>query len=575
MYFSAHYNEQGKLVEVSSPQPVKFAGKGDDAIGYIEKDGKIYTLPVTKGKYQMMQQEVQKNQGQSINLASTLESNIEPELAKTQDVYNFKQQENIRTKEQDKDNPLLPQENSKQNQPESRNISNEVSLSNEGADVRQDLGIKKEKSNDEKIAHLFGKEGLKQYKDKLNQSERRDSILSEPVLEKEVILQDSIKMHSGSDDFDKVINVDSTRINASLSEAFLKKEGLETIKEVDEALEGDKISIEEQELERRNANVAEPSDQIDSTENIENVEMTDDQIEIERKKIEQEVNLEYDAMSIKDKMNHYTELLESLEMDPELAKELKETEYQSLLQEDKNKNVQEVVSVEGSKQNEFKPRSNAVLLSNKGADVRQELGIKKEQNTGKELPPKAKENNVNNPFAHTAEEIKQIQEKVLKLKDNPRCVDPHGNLNSKGRDQRTLIENKKKIDVESNKIMEGLKNNPTYKNNKALLDNKFKNDVSSFKNQIISDKKRQRKDDFIKGVKKLTEDVKKSTEVLKKVVVQNNAANAAYKVNGADATKIRENLENSSKNSNANPNTPLLKNNSQKNQQGPGGPGGR
>ena len=41
VYFSAHYNEQGKLVEVSSPQPVKFAGKGDDAMSLAKHTGPI------------------------------------------------------------------------------------------------------------------------------------------------------------------------------------------------------------------------------------------------------------------------------------------------------------------------------------------------------------------------------------------------------------------------------------------------------------------------------------------------------------------------------------------------------
>ncbi len=63
VYFTAHYDDNGKLTEVSSPTPVHFSGDGPDAIGYIEVDGKAYTLPVTKGKYQEMMQEVAKNNG--------------------------------------------------------------------------------------------------------------------------------------------------------------------------------------------------------------------------------------------------------------------------------------------------------------------------------------------------------------------------------------------------------------------------------------------------------------------------------------------------------------------------------
>lgn len=72
VYFTAHYNKEGKLEEVSSPIPVKFAGEGKDAVGYIERDGHIYTLPVTKGKYDEMMQELGKNRGQAINLSQVV-----------------------------------------------------------------------------------------------------------------------------------------------------------------------------------------------------------------------------------------------------------------------------------------------------------------------------------------------------------------------------------------------------------------------------------------------------------------------------------------------------------------------
>ncbi|MDP5110773.1 MAG: Sca4 family protein, partial [Rickettsiaceae bacterium] len=63
VYFTAHYDDNGKLTEVSSPTPVHFAGDGPDAIGYIEVDGKVFTLPVTKEKYQDMMKEVAINNG--------------------------------------------------------------------------------------------------------------------------------------------------------------------------------------------------------------------------------------------------------------------------------------------------------------------------------------------------------------------------------------------------------------------------------------------------------------------------------------------------------------------------------
>lgn len=69
VYFTAHYDRQGKLLEMSSPKPVKFNGEGDEAVGYIEHQGNIYTLPVTQGKYREMLLALEKNKGQEINLS--------------------------------------------------------------------------------------------------------------------------------------------------------------------------------------------------------------------------------------------------------------------------------------------------------------------------------------------------------------------------------------------------------------------------------------------------------------------------------------------------------------------------
>ncbi|MCC8369375.1 MAG: Sca4 family spreading effector, partial [Rickettsia endosymbiont of Oxypoda opaca] len=77
VYFTAHYEEgpNGKplLKEVSSPMPIKFIGEGKDAIGYVEHGGKIYTMPVTRGKYEEMMQEVALNKGQGVNLSQTVQ----------------------------------------------------------------------------------------------------------------------------------------------------------------------------------------------------------------------------------------------------------------------------------------------------------------------------------------------------------------------------------------------------------------------------------------------------------------------------------------------------------------------
>ncbi len=74
VYFTAHYDDNGKLVEVSSPHPVKFSGNSPDAVGYIEHGGQIYTLPVTQEKYKEMMQEVAKNLGQGVDISPSIET---------------------------------------------------------------------------------------------------------------------------------------------------------------------------------------------------------------------------------------------------------------------------------------------------------------------------------------------------------------------------------------------------------------------------------------------------------------------------------------------------------------------
>ena len=68
VYFTAHYDKTGNLMEVSTPQPVKFMGEGNKAVGYVERDGQIYTLPVTKETYQSMMQQVATNKGMGVDL---------------------------------------------------------------------------------------------------------------------------------------------------------------------------------------------------------------------------------------------------------------------------------------------------------------------------------------------------------------------------------------------------------------------------------------------------------------------------------------------------------------------------
>lgn len=92
VYFTAHYeatpkpNGVPKLTEVSSPQPIKFLGSNKEAIGYIEHGGEIYTLPVTKGKYEEMMKEVAKNKGQAIDLSLAVESKAQDLISSIEQV---------------------------------------------------------------------------------------------------------------------------------------------------------------------------------------------------------------------------------------------------------------------------------------------------------------------------------------------------------------------------------------------------------------------------------------------------------------------------------------------------------
>lgn len=80
--FTAHYEADPhpdgtpKLKEISSPQPIKFIGKDENAVGYIEHGGEIYTLPVTRGKYEAMMKEVAINKGQGVDVSQTIDQDI-------------------------------------------------------------------------------------------------------------------------------------------------------------------------------------------------------------------------------------------------------------------------------------------------------------------------------------------------------------------------------------------------------------------------------------------------------------------------------------------------------------------
>ena len=90
VYFTAHYEEgpNGKplLKEISSPQPLKFAGDGPDAVAYIEHGGEIYTLAVTRGKYNEMMKEVELNKGQAIDLSQTIAEDLTKVQGRAQEI---------------------------------------------------------------------------------------------------------------------------------------------------------------------------------------------------------------------------------------------------------------------------------------------------------------------------------------------------------------------------------------------------------------------------------------------------------------------------------------------------------
>lgn len=72
VYFTAHYDSQGKLSEISGPKSVRFNGAGDEAIGYIEHLGHVYSLPVTQGQYREMMLALEKNNEQEIDLSQNI-----------------------------------------------------------------------------------------------------------------------------------------------------------------------------------------------------------------------------------------------------------------------------------------------------------------------------------------------------------------------------------------------------------------------------------------------------------------------------------------------------------------------
>jgi hypothetical protein len=68
VYFTAHYDQDGKLAEMSMPKPIKFLNEGKDSPIIIEQNGKEYTLPINRGQYERMQKQILINKGLEQNL---------------------------------------------------------------------------------------------------------------------------------------------------------------------------------------------------------------------------------------------------------------------------------------------------------------------------------------------------------------------------------------------------------------------------------------------------------------------------------------------------------------------------
>lgn len=126
VYFSVHYDDNGKLSEVSTPVPIKFAGKGDDAIGYIERNGQIYTLPVDQGTYKTLMQEVTKNKGCAKDISSVEIEQAPKSQAKKNKKENTPERDPIPEKYKNKPLPKPPVPSKKPRTPKQDNIDQSI-----------------------------------------------------------------------------------------------------------------------------------------------------------------------------------------------------------------------------------------------------------------------------------------------------------------------------------------------------------------------------------------------------------------------------------------------------------------
>ncbi|MBN8511513.1 MAG: hypothetical protein J0L79_00590, partial [Rickettsiales bacterium] len=72
VYLSAHYDDQGKLVEMTTPVPVYFTSQDKESPVCIKQDGRVYTLPINRGRYEEMQKQIAINKGLVVDRTTEL-----------------------------------------------------------------------------------------------------------------------------------------------------------------------------------------------------------------------------------------------------------------------------------------------------------------------------------------------------------------------------------------------------------------------------------------------------------------------------------------------------------------------
>nr|WP_064591428.1 Sca4 family protein [Orientia tsutsugamushi] len=61
VYLTAHYNQKGKLVEMTHPEPMKFFSDDPCSPAYTVINNEVYTLPITREKYDQLTKEISQN----------------------------------------------------------------------------------------------------------------------------------------------------------------------------------------------------------------------------------------------------------------------------------------------------------------------------------------------------------------------------------------------------------------------------------------------------------------------------------------------------------------------------------